>query len=82
MRVKPQEPRELLVFDGLVDEWTCADLSQLPDGRWTALYAAITIAMSRAEHGLLTVVAATCQDGDGNHLMEEKLPGCLVISLD
>ncbi len=76
-----EEPRELLVFDGLVDEWTCADLSQLPDGSWTALYSAITVAMARAQQGLLTVVAATCQDGDGDHLIEEKLPGCVVVSM-
>ncbi|CAK0741598.1 hypothetical protein CCP3SC15_1160001 [Gammaproteobacteria bacterium] len=76
------EPKELLVLDGLVDEWVPAEKEQMPDRSWTSLYSAVTVAMARAEQGLMTVVCAiVCRDEEEKHPELDDLPGCVAVIL-
>ena len=76
------EPKELLVLDGLTDEWA-PDTAQSPTPSWTAFYAATTVATARAEHGLMTVLCAVVHpEGDAATYPDlENLPGCVVVTL-
>jgi hypothetical protein len=74
-------PKELLVFDGLVDEWAPSEMAQMPDSSWTDLYAAITVAMARAKHGLITVICATIHQEGVPRPELDDIPGCIPITL-
>ncbi|CAK0738481.1 hypothetical protein CCP3SC1_1090002 [Gammaproteobacteria bacterium] len=77
------EPKELLVLDGLVEEWAPIETEQVPGRAWTSLYAAMMVAMARAENGLMTVICAICrEDGDEKHPELNDLPGCVSVTLD
>ncbi|CAK0765118.1 hypothetical protein CCP3SC5AM1_30048 [Gammaproteobacteria bacterium] len=77
-------PKELLVLDGLVDEWAPSnEMGLTPAPSWTALYMAITLAMSRASHNLMTVICvAIHREGKARPPEWDYLPGCVVITLD
>lgn len=75
-------PKELLVLDGLVDEWAPTEMEQTPDSSWTALYTAMTVAMARAQHGLMTVICAVIhREGKAPSPEVNDIPGCVVITL-
>jgi hypothetical protein len=75
-------PKELLVLDGLVDEWVPVEKEQMPAQSWTALYTAMTVAMARAKCGLMTVVCAGVRrEGAETPPELDDLPGCVVVTL-
>lgn len=73
-------PPEVLVFDGLVEEWAPDRDGAAPGEAWTRLYTAIEVAMQRADHGLMTVVCADARAHD-EHVDRETLTGCVAIEL-
>jgi|GEM_PF-6732898 len=75
------EPKELLVLDGLVEEWDPVEAGQMPSRSWTSLYTAMTVAMARAENGLMTVICAVCREGDEKRPELNNMPGCVAVTL-
>jgi hypothetical protein len=74
------DPRETLVFDGLVEEWAPDRSDPVPVEAWTRLYAAIEVATERARQGLLTVVCADTR-GHAEHIDRDSLVGCVAVDL-